>query len=492
MSPVLRPFQAADAPWCARMVVDSEVGRRYGFTIEGLTGTLAAAQASGGELFVADVDGVAAGFAWIDPTGAFSSAPYLRLIAVNPQLRGAGVGAALLAEFERRTATVGRPWCLLVSEFNQAAQAFYAKHGYVRCGGLPDFARPGITEVLMVKARSSEALTTAALAQGAFGGAVLRVETPAGVAIERAQGWSGTASLTTSCRFDIASLTKLFTTTAVLRLVTLGRLRLEDTLEPWFAGADVRAALGHSTGFRAWYPFYTRRGEDFEALLASVLKESPPSGQTLYSDLNFMVLGKRIERTTGLPLEQALRELVLSPLGLAATAFGPVTGEVAPTERGNRIERAMVEALGLSFDGWRDEGTALTGSCNDGNAHYYFGGIAGHAGLFSNAGDLCALGRLYLDGGRWNGEPFLDPALVAEACRDHGAGRGLGFQFGDAYPAGGFGHTGFTGTLLYLNPGRGLVAALLTNRLAVESPRKITEFQRQVAQAVLSESDRSG
>jgi ribosomal protein S18 acetylase RimI-like enzyme len=75
----------------------------------------------------------------------------LRLIAVDQSVRGAGIGAELLAEFEARTAGVGRDWCLLVSDFNTAAQAFYEKHGYTKAGLLPGFARPGITEVLMVK-----------------------------------------------------------------------------------------------------------------------------------------------------------------------------------------------------------------------------------------------------------------------------------------------------------------------------------------------------
>lgn len=147
----IRPMAAADAAPCALIACASEIGERYGFEPESLAATLRSALEGGGELFVAEAGGIIAGFAWIDPRGAFSSAPYLRLIAVDASLRGSGVGAALLAEFESRTASVGRDFCLLVSDFNLGAQAFYERHGYRKVGALPDFARPGITEVIMAK-----------------------------------------------------------------------------------------------------------------------------------------------------------------------------------------------------------------------------------------------------------------------------------------------------------------------------------------------------
>lgn len=149
----IRPMTGADTMICAGIVCNSIIGERYGFTVDSMAGTLAAALRSGGELFVAEIDRAVAGFAWIDPRGAFSSAPYLRLIAVDEARRGFGVGAALLSEFEARTTGIGRDWCLLVSDFNVSAQAFYEKQGYRRAGSLPDFARPGITEILMVKKR---------------------------------------------------------------------------------------------------------------------------------------------------------------------------------------------------------------------------------------------------------------------------------------------------------------------------------------------------
>ncbi len=166
---LIRDMRRDDASGCAAMVCSSEIGRRYGFSAEGLAAAFVSGLEAGEAFFVAEDPGIAGtgatvlptagdgarllGFAWIDPRGAFSSAPYLRLIAVAESERGSGVGTALLEEFETRTAQVGRDWCLLVSDFNTRAQAFYESHGYAKAGALEDFARPGITEILMVKKR---------------------------------------------------------------------------------------------------------------------------------------------------------------------------------------------------------------------------------------------------------------------------------------------------------------------------------------------------
>ncbi len=153
MELVLRPMMASDARACAAIVCASAIGGHYGFEPDAMAAKLSEALASGGEIFVAEIAGGVAGFAWIDQRGAFSTAPYLRLIAVDTTLRGSGIGAALLAEFESRTKEVGRDWCLLVSDFNEEAVAFYERHGYTKAGELPGFAREGITEILMIKKR---------------------------------------------------------------------------------------------------------------------------------------------------------------------------------------------------------------------------------------------------------------------------------------------------------------------------------------------------
>ncbi len=326
--------------------------------------------------------------------------------------------------------------------------------------------------------------------------------------------------MTCGTRFDIASLTKLWTTTAVLRLATLGRLDLDASLaeipavstlsagHPLIAAAfrtiTPRALLTHSSGLHYWYPFYAARAvrgqtphaadpaSSFADILEEMLTRFPQTPGTVYSDINFMLLGMIVAGVHGTDLSEAMKELVTVPLGLADTACRPAAGPFAATEFGNRIEKKMVSDLDLSFERWRDEDAAFEGEADDGNCHYFFGGTAGHAGLFSTVRDACRLGALYLgenppagSAGASAPRPYLDPVLVAEAARDHGGGRGLGFQLGELYPEGGFGHTGFTGTSLYLNRSRGLAIALFANRLHRQQPKNLNELRRNLALTVL-------
>jgi len=172
-----------------------------------------------------------------------------------------------------------------------------------------------------------------------------------------------------------------------------------------------------------WYPFYTRSGEDFQTILEDVLKESPISNKTIYSDLNFMLLSLIVSKTTNLCLDQAIQTLVLNPLGLKDTTYPPIPSLCVATEYGNRIEKHMVHDLRLTFDGWRGETTPIKSSCNDGNSHYYFHGVSGHAG--------------------------------------------------------------FTGTYLYVNPERDMVITILTNRLHTRTVRNINPIRLEIVGRLL-------
>lgn len=356
-----------------------------------------------------------------------------------------------------------------------------------------------------------DAIVDQALGEDWFAGVVLRVEARGRPVYERAAGWalrdgSRREAMEATTLFDLASLSKIFTATAALSLVTGGTWELSTpaadllglprghrngALRAALAGIDLRALLAHSSGLHYWFPFYTRGGESFETILGEVLAAHPPRpGTTIYSDLNFMILGKAIERATGLALPEAMKGFLFAPLGLQTAHYRPRgAGNFPPlpaaTEFGNRIERRMTEELGLEFPLWRDEGVPIRGEAEDGNCFYYFGGAAGHAGIFCDAQDLCALGGLYLDRGKRGRTPLIDEALAEQAVKDSGAGRGLGFQLGDNYPGGGYGHTGFTGTYLYLHDGAGLAVAVLTNRLHVLAPRDINPFRREIARACL-------
>lgn len=153
-----------DIVQCARIACDSEIGRRYGFVEETLAARMQMRLHKGDVVLVArevDVHESATslngasrdiiGFAWIDPKGGFGQAPYLKLIAIDASRRSTGAGSLLLSAFEERTKGAGRAWFLLVSDFNDRAVHFYEKHGYAMVGSLPDFAKDGITELIMYK-----------------------------------------------------------------------------------------------------------------------------------------------------------------------------------------------------------------------------------------------------------------------------------------------------------------------------------------------------
>lgn len=292
--------------------------------------------------------------------------------------------------------------------------------------------------------------------------------------------------------FDLASLTKLFTTLAVLRLIDTAMVsdqtRLLDILHfpdpvlaTYLGKVTVSSLLTHTSGLPAWYPFYTRQGESFEGILHDILHSTPLQTGVVYSDLNFMLLGMVVSSVTKLSLEQAMRGLVFEPLNLKSATYHPKRSRCVATEFGNQIEKRMVSERGLHFDGWRSEQVPLCGQCNDGNGFYYFGGVAGHAGIFADATDVLAVGRAF-DSKRGT---FLSPDVLNRTLHDWGGGRGFGIQYGELYPNGGFGHTGFTGTYLYIHPQRDLVITILTNRLHAPVVQSINHIRIEVVMQLL-------
>lgn len=152
MNTIVRTMQNADISACVRIACASLLRDAYGFTEEAWQERLKKALALEENLiFVAEHQQKIAGFAWAHPRGAFLAAPYLRFIAVAEDTRGLGIGSLLLDEYEKRTASVGKDFFLLVSDFNNPAIRFYEQHGYRQVGVLIDFAVDGIGEIIMVK-----------------------------------------------------------------------------------------------------------------------------------------------------------------------------------------------------------------------------------------------------------------------------------------------------------------------------------------------------
>lgn len=293
------------------------------------------------------------------------------------------------------------------------------------------------------------------------------------------------APMTTDTRFDLASVTKVMATTfAVMLLANDGALDIEapvSTYLPDFRGGGkdsvtLRHLLTHRSGLFQWQPTYyhaTTPDEAYAYVRDLPLAWGVGEGRH-YSDLGFMLLGRIAEAVSGATLDAFLRGRLWEPLGLSSTGFGPLDdagGSIAATSHGNPFEHRMVHdtAFGYRYagdpdawDGWRRY--TLLGEVNDGNAHHAFRGRAGHAGLFSTAGDLSVLLRLLLDGGEAGGRRYLAEETVRAFLTTTGDGQALGWQVPSWAPEASFAHTGFTGTFVLGVPSRGLAVVLLTNR----------------------------
>lgn len=312
-----------------------------------------------------------------------------------------------------------------------------------------------------------------AVADGAFPGAYAVIGTRRGIIAEYGAGRLDSADATRPTSrtvWDLASLTKVVnTTSAMLQLVGSGRVALDSPvvryLPEWTVpGAErvtVRHLLSHNAGLPAWRALYKEASTPDEALalvLATPL-DTVPGVRFLYSDLGFILLGRLVERVSGEPLVSYSPRHVFGPVGMRETRFLPPAswkGRTAPTEQ----------------DPWRQR--KVRGEVHDENGAR-LGGVAGHAGLFATAHDLARFARLYLNAGALDGVRVFDSATVATFTRVQDttvSRRALGWETptgrnsaGVRLSATAFGHTGFTGTSLWMDPERDLFVLLLTNRV---------------------------
>ncbi|MBN1593703.1 MAG: beta-lactamase family protein [Candidatus Coatesbacteria bacterium] len=312
--------------------------------------------------------------------------------------------------------------------------------------------------------------------------------------------------------FDVASLTKvLVTAPSIMILRDAGLLDIEDRVVDYIPGfceglrseVTVRDLLTHSSGLPAWAPLYLFADDRDDAIdfISQLPLESPPGEAIRYSCLGFIMLGKIIETVSGQNLDDFATERIFEPLGLQQTFFNPpdvLKNRVAPTEDGNRYEQEMAARYLDDFDEIApDDGPLreryerakgrldkmkrsgpIHGEVHDTNCHF-LGGVSGNAGLFSCASDVIRMAEEYMPGASPKfGNTILSPAslhlMASPHCEADGQRRGLGWQLveGTATSAGrvlstnSFGHTGFTGCSLWIDPVRDLSIVLLSNAVS--------------------------
>ncbi|MEV0809841.1 serine hydrolase domain-containing protein [Micromonospora sp. NPDC050200] len=283
--------------------------------------------------------------------------------------------------------------------------------------------------------------------------------------------------------FDLASITKVYTSILALQQVDRGRIDLDApvvTYLPEFTGTGKSAVtvamlLTHTSGLPvgAKVTGYSTLAEKWQAVLATPLVSGAVPGKVFrYSSVGLMVVGKLVEKVTGQRLDQALKTGLTDPLGLRWTGFNPSTW-LSATDRATRM---------VATDARSSRGL-LRGVVHDDVANH-LGGIAGHAGIFSTAQEVAVIGQLLLDGGTYGGQRILAEGTVRRMLTNANAGlpavdperpnrtadHGLGVVLNQPWFMGQlskpttFGHTGFTGTSLLVSPARRAVFVLLTNR----------------------------
>ena len=340
-----------------------------------------------------------------------------------------------------------------------------------------------------------DSLVTAQIEKRSFPGAQLAVLCGERIIYRSSYGTltydAASPAVTGSTLYDIASLTKVVaTTTATMRLVDDGRLHLDSAVAhylPEFAAngkehITIRNLLLHNSGLPAYHLFYTMTTEA-SVVQDSIMNAAPlyvPGSRTVYSDLGMITLGKVIERVTGQSLQRFMQQEFWRPLRMEHTMFCPpdsLRASCAPTEVDDYWRRRLVQ-----------------GEVHDENAAL-LGGIAGHAGVFSTADDLARFVRMIMLGGEIDGTRYLDPSTVHRFTRRQSAvsTRALGWDTrsvtgsssGHYFSMKSFGHTGFTGTSIWVDPVANMAVIFLTNRVhPTRSNKALPRFRSVLHDAV--------
>lgn len=291
--------------------------------------------------------------------------------------------------------------------------------------------------------------------------------------------------------YDLASVTKMMSTTlAMMKLVETGKVKLDDPLSrylPYLKNTDkanitIRQAMSHMARLKSFYPFW-QEAKDAEEPRTSVLKQVTASHllsntEYVYSDLGFILLGDLIQTVSGQRLDIFVNHHFYSPMGLCNTGYNPLergidSTLIAPTENDQHYRMRLIR-----------------GMVHDENA-FAMGGVSGHAGLFGTADDLARILQMLLNGGTFDGRRYLKAETVAmfntryfdkQNCR-----RGLGFDKPlitghggsacDEAPQSSYGHTGFTGTMVWVDPDNQMLYVFLSNRVYPDpNPNKLSNM----------------
>ena len=341
------------------------------------------------------------------------------------------------------------PWCAALAAASLSAQTFAGA--------------PALDEAI-----------NQAIAQDRLPGAVLLVGHDGQIVYRKAYGKRALVpqpeTMTLDTIFDCASLTKVIATTpSLMKLFEQGKFRLNDKVTdyiPEFQGGKsditLRDLFTHFSGLQPDVPLKPEwTGYDTGIRLACTTKPAgPPGVRFVYSDINFILLGEIVHRLSGQMLSDYARRNIFLPLGMRDTMFLPPTSlvpRIAPTERVDKT------------------GPPLRGVVHDPSARA-MGGVAGHAGLFSTAADLARFCQMMLNGGSLDGVRLFSPLTVAKFTQPQSPPgqpilRGLGWDIdspysgnsGELFPIGSYGHTGFTGTSIWLDPSTQSYVILLAN-----------------------------
>jgi len=365
-----------------------------------------------------------------------------------------------------------------------------------------------------------DAIVAADIGDGKLPGAVILVGRGDRILLRKAYGRKAILpadeKMTADTVFDVASLTKVVATSgSVMVLLEEGKIRLSDNIGKFIPEIEDSAAkratiqqlLNHVAGYQPDFDL-GEKWQGREGMLTALYEERlrhAPGSRFVYSDIGFIVLGEIVHRVSGIPLDEFFERNVAAKLGMKDSRFERLndTGErvgaipsierIAPTEN----VRGQLSYLGSKFEGGEDEGgRILRGAVHDPTA-FRMNGVAGHAGLFSTADDLARFCRMMIRGGSLDGKRLISSSVVnrmtaPSVVTEDGATRGLGWDVsssfssnrGDLFPIGTFGHTGFTGTSIWIDPVSETFVVFLSNRVHPDGKGDVASLRGRVSSIV--------